>query len=243
MIESEIKPIPKIIHQIWLGPFDPPTTWTSKWQDFCDKYDWTYMFWNDSKIEEFKLTNKKEFDKAVSYQEKADIARYEIVYRYGGLYLDCDMIWLETDIQKYIPFDSANFIGVQEYPSMSLHKIQAPYLSNGFFAATVGNIILKRCIDEIPKRVKLSFSKYETFMKTGPTLLNKNVKEPIVVLPYNYVFPMDFHYKTNIEDPMVFKDKAIIFTYNGKEYGHFKKLEKFETKQWYNKLSNIVRTK
>jgi mannosyltransferase OCH1-like enzyme len=39
---------------------------------------------------EFYLSSKQ-------HQMRADIARYEILNSFGGLYLDCDMLWVSAD--------------------------------------------------------------------------------------------------------------------------------------------------
>lgn len=226
------KSIPKIIHQIWLGPFDPPGKWMNSWENgFCKKYNWKYMLWREKDIDALSLKNKKEYDESVSYQQKADIVRYEVIYRYGGLYIDCDMIWLGHDLEKYIPFNNSNgFIGTQEFPSKSINIIGSPFLSNGFFAASPKHNILLKCIKEVPKRVKLST--IHTFIKTGPGLLNKCIKEIITILPYHYIFPKDFHWRTNVDNPSLFSDVALVFTYNGKEYPHLKKLQALTKSFW-----------
>lgn len=233
MTTPTYNPIPKKIHQIWLGPFDPPLKWMNSWKDFCDKYNWEYKLWREDDIKSLGLINKKEFDKAKSYQEKADIARYEIIYKIGGLYIDCDMIWLQRNLENYIPFNSSHFVGVQEYPTNSIATIGPPYLSNGFFASCVNHKILARCISEIPERFELSTS--HAFIKTGPVLLNKCIKETINIIPYHYIFPKDFHWKTNVEDPMEFSEKALVFTYNGAEYDHIKALRKLERQKRFSR--------
>lgn len=230
--------IPKKVHQIWLGPFDPPKKWMSSWKNFCKEYNWEYYLWDDKKIKNFKLENEQEFDKSDSYQQKADIARYEILYRHGGIYADCDMIWLKKDLSKYIPFSTSDFIGVQEYPSESMQRIGPPYLSNGFFASSVKNDILKRCIDNIPDRIAMNTT--HTYIKTGPTLLNSCVKEVISIIPYYYIFPKDFHWKTHVKDPMSFSKTALVFTYNGAEYDHIKKLKQFEKEKILKKVKKIL---
>lgn len=225
--------IPKKIHQIWLGPFDPPFKWTKTWSKFCEKYGWDYKLWREDDLD---LVNQKQFDDAKSYQEKADIARYEIILKHGGLYIDCDMVWLGKNLEKYLPFHSSSFIGVQEYPSVSKLLIGYPYLSNGFFAAPPNHYILANCVKEIPDRVNIKTS--HVFIKTGPVLLNKNIKnDNITILPYHYVFPLDFHYKTNITNPMIFSKNSIVFTYNGGEYEHLIKLKELERKR-YRRLNN-----
>jgi len=89
--EYSVEPrIPKIIHQIWLGnPF--PEKWLWLRETWLKNHpDWQYILWTEKEIEEFGLTNQKLYDQATNYGEKSDIARYEILYRYGGLYVDTD---------------------------------------------------------------------------------------------------------------------------------------------------------
>ena len=220
----EYSDIPKLIHAIWLGPFTEPVEWLKTWEPFCATYKWKFKLWRDSDIRDLKLINEKEYNESVSYQQKSDIARYEIVYRFGGVYIDCDMIWLGNDLEKFLPLKSGMFIGVNESPSPSLNKtIRSPFIANGFFIAPKHHSILKRCIGKIPERVKMDTK--HTFIKTGPSLLNECVKEPIIVLPDTWIFPMDFHFEHNIKDPTIFSDRAVIFTYNGFEYPHMKKLK------------------
>lgn len=219
--------IPKLIHMIWLGPFPYPSKWIDTWKPFCEQYGWELKLWREKDLEEFGLTNKKEFDESVSYQQKSDIARYEIVYRLGGMYLDCDMVYLGNDISKILPLEFNMFIGVIESPSPSLNKtIGSPYIANGWFIAPPKHAILKRCINLIPQRVKMETK--HTFIKTGPTLINMCVKEPIIIIPTTYIFPKDFHVAHNIANPEMFKNNAIIFTYNGFEYPHMKKLKQLK---------------
>lgn len=215
--------IPRIIHQIWIGPFDPPLKWTNTWKNgFCKKFNWRYKLWTNEDIETLDLKNKAEYNIVKSFQEKADILRYEILHKFGGMYIDCDMVWLGKNLSDYIPFHLSDFIGFQEYPTRYISIIGSPYISNGIFACVANHKILKKCIDDIPERVKNIHK--DPYIVTGPCLLNRSVKEVISIVPYDWVFPLDFHFKTNVDDPMKFSDRSLIFTYNGAEYDHIKKL-------------------
>ena len=90
--------IPKIIHQIWLGSKLPEQyyIWQQTW--IKNHPDWQYILWTDAEIEKLNLVNKRLYNACKSYGAKSDIARYEILYRYGGLYVDCDFECLQ-------PFD------------------------------------------------------------------------------------------------------------------------------------------
>jgi hypothetical protein len=83
--------IPKIIHQIWLGPKQIP----AKHQENSNQWralhpDWEYKLWTEKDIENWDFSSKDLFNRSSSYQEQADLLRYEVLIKYGGLYLDFD---------------------------------------------------------------------------------------------------------------------------------------------------------
>ena len=78
--------IPKIIHQIWVGDKSAPLKWMRTWQE--KNPDWKYVLWNNEKILNFNFINKNHikyyWDRKI-WHGVADVARYEILYNYGGL--------------------------------------------------------------------------------------------------------------------------------------------------------------
>lgn len=88
--------IPKKIHQIWLGPKKIPKVYvkfSETWKNLHPT--WEYKLWTEEDIREWKFATKELFDEASSYQEKSDILRYEILNKYGGLYVDFDYAALQ----------------------------------------------------------------------------------------------------------------------------------------------------
>jgi GT2 family glycosyltransferase len=88
--------IPKIIHQIWIGNKSPPPlpliqTWISK------NPDYEHILWNESEIEKrgFIFECQTKIDLCQELCGKADIMRLEILWKYGGIYLDADSICIE----------------------------------------------------------------------------------------------------------------------------------------------------
>lgn len=83
--------IPLIVHQIWLGPRIPKhlISMIGVWQQL--PAPWQYKLWTEKEIEALELTNYDLYAKADNYAEKSDIVRYEILLRYGGVYVDCDV--------------------------------------------------------------------------------------------------------------------------------------------------------
>lgn len=214
---ASAKGIPKKIHQVWLGTKKVPDE-TETWKKFCAKHNWDYKLWTDSDLPGFGLTNQADFDRPnISYPQKADIFRYEIIYRHGGLYIDCDMVWLGNDLSDYIRFDSNDFIGVASISQTAQTRMEWPWIENGFFASTAGHTILKDVIEALPKKKQVS----NAFFNTGPALLNENIHQPILIIPGPWIFPTKFYIpKFEKEDnPEQYKDVALVLTNSGFSYG------------------------
>lgn len=79
--------IPKIFHFIWIGPHRFP------YKSNIDTYkqlhpDWEFKLWTDDNIP--TLVNQKIYDQIPVYATKADLLRLELLYKYGGVYVDVD---------------------------------------------------------------------------------------------------------------------------------------------------------
>ena len=99
----------KIVHQIWLGNAPMPENYKifrQQWQEVNP--DWEFKLWTEKEIEAEVWDNqgiyddiaippegKRSHEIAVATQ-RSDIIRYEILYRYGGMYLDCDIEPIKT---------------------------------------------------------------------------------------------------------------------------------------------------
>lgn len=89
-----------IIHQIY-GLFNdgkemPPLFQASSkaWSEYCDKNNHIYKLWNKEQVEELinTYTDLKYFYDVKYPVMKCDIARFIIVYQFGGLYVDLDVL-------------------------------------------------------------------------------------------------------------------------------------------------------
>ncbi len=101
--------IPKIIHQLWIGPKTPPTKFMNTWKNKHENEGFEYIRWTE---EEFKkrgfisqLNNK--INDMDEINGKADIIRWEILYEYGGFFVDADALCIEPVtylVDKYQAF-------------------------------------------------------------------------------------------------------------------------------------------
>jgi len=174
--------IPKIIHQIWLGGAMPPrlASFSEEWRRLHPA--WEYRLWTDQDMP--ALRHDAIFRATRSFAQKADILRYEVVARHGGMYVD-------ADFEPIRPFDElvkgVEFVaGIQ-----SGHTV-----CNGLFAARPHHPILTTMIDEIPRR----YVAYSTITaQTGPDLLTDAVEahrqragasSDARLLPHEYLYPL-----------------------------------------------------
>lgn len=89
--------IPKVFHRIFLDE-EVPERFEAYWDGFKALHpDWEFVTWNDSSQLGW-LRCRTVFDKAKTHAGRADVLRYEIMYRHGGVYVD-------TDVECLKPFD------------------------------------------------------------------------------------------------------------------------------------------
>lgn len=83
--------IPKQIHQLWIGDKPAPTKWMQTWKD--KNPGWLYRLWTEKEMLAENWVNQRHIDfyyKRKMWHGVADVARYEILYNYGGAFFDAD---------------------------------------------------------------------------------------------------------------------------------------------------------
>lgn len=196
--------IPKIIHQIWVGgPLpDKYEKFISTWKE--KHPNWQYKLWLDKDIDELRLINRKIYDESTNFAQKADIARYEILYRFGGIYVDLDFECLK-------PFDLLNNI-LDFYAGIEFcHKLR---INNAIIAAAKKHPIILDCIKCLEEnfysvKVNNDLSPKNAYIEhiveqTGPAYLTKIVKKhwgdpayKIVIFPNTFFFPFNSREQKN----------------------------------------------
>lgn len=84
--------IPKIIHYCWIGKSEKPESveyCIESWKKYCP--DYKIIEWNENNYDFIKNEYMKEAYDSKKWGFVPDYARLDIIYNYGGIYLDTDV--------------------------------------------------------------------------------------------------------------------------------------------------------
>ena len=110
--------IPKIIHYCWFGGNEIPENdkkCIESWKKYCP--DYKIIRWDESNYDYKKNSYMREAYEAKKWGFVPDYARLDIIYNYGGIYLDTDVELLKSldeilDCEGFFGFESENLVNL-----------------------------------------------------------------------------------------------------------------------------------
>lgn len=183
--------IPKIAHFIWYQGWDkfPEKYHANVDSIFCKNPNWQIKQWDNNSIrEELKSLGQVYLDKYDNFKilhQKIDYARYVLLYIYGGVSVDTDVVALKG-------FDSTPNIDTSDF--IVSEKPHSKSINNATILSSKNNPILKHVIDNINTKPCLNYqSDFQCIQNTtGPYAFNKLLKDyrdQITVLDKSYFEP------------------------------------------------------
>jgi len=185
--------IPKIIHQIWIGDRPAPMEWTDTWSAMNS--GWEYALWDNETAERImqgsclehlyrQETRRKRGD---SFAAAADYLRLEILYRFGGLYVDADTVCVRP-----IPEEVRSHDFVTCYLS---EKHRPGRLSNGVMGCAPQHPLVLEMIDRLRRKPS---RRGPAFRFSGPVHLTECAKAfDVKVYPSKVFLP---HFLNDIKE-------------------------------------------
>jgi len=181
--------IPKIIHQIWIGSAVPEKfrAFQESWKKFHP--DWEYRLWTLEDTYTFGFKNFDLIRQSRNPGEISDIMRYEILLRYGGVYVDFDFECLRPldELNKMYDF----YIGIQPLDCGHLQ------LGIGLIGSVPGHPILQEAVDTMREGWNLPENLKNPPARTGPVFFTKVFFDSAnqdgfvdIALPVQYLYPM-----------------------------------------------------
>jgi mannosyltransferase OCH1-like enzyme len=164
-----MRTIPKVFHQIWFGP-PMPVLYRRFAEDWARMHpDWQMRLWTETNLP--TLRNQHLFDRAAELcpnhigQLQSDILRLEVLYEYGGVYLD-------TDFEPKKSIDEL-LRGIECFAAWVTPGV---WINNAFMGAVAGHPFIKRLIDGLPASIKANPGKPPRKV-SGPQYLTKMWKQ------------------------------------------------------------------
>ena len=230
--------VPKFVHQIWFGnPLDTKSVRYNLMKgvrETCERQGWGYKIWtnDDLTFENFPLTFEfiqlamkmgKELNQS-RFAQVADLARYEILHRFGGVYLD-SLFEIGPKFLDYIHKNRNYDMIVANEDPCKLKCVGAHgkhYVSNGFFACIPGCIVLKRLLnyDELEA---IDFESVYINQTTGPYYFRKGMlpRDKILAIGTTLIYPFmvnDSEYRPGKPNGCITEDDTILHDCLTKRY-------------------------
>ena len=133
-------------------------TWKDKHPDF------EYIRWNEEEFikRDMKFECQNRIDEMEQWCGKADIIRLELLYKYGGVFLDADSLCIEpiNDLMDN------NFLIYEN------EKVRKGLIANGIMGFTPKHPFIRKCIDFIiNNEVSHAKTNLLPWQITGPVLI------------------------------------------------------------------------
>lgn len=209
------KMIPKIIHQLWIG--DKPMPKACMDTVKLDNPDIEYKLWTEKELSTLKIDKRYEM-KIKCMKEingKADMYRYLILKKYGGLFLDADTISL---------FPLEEFMFSKPCLAWENETIRQGLLACGFMGFPPNHPFIELCIQHILG------NKIESpaWISVGNGLITKVMKDYPNIREFN-VFPSHYFYpQHHTGEKYLGHEKVYMYQLWGSTHNKYEKLDKLQ---------------
>lgn len=210
--------IPNILHQIWIGqqmPNAQKEIMLSNKRLLND--NWVYRLWTNKDLTKQNFPNtwkyiQKSFSEGkkrgkIWYAQISDLMRYEILYHYGGVYMDAGIQLVKQldDIINIANLNKQKIILCNQdkdceplkcgyFHEVNGKSIYKKYISNSFIACVHHSVYMTRAVCS-HKLNKIDFTDSQVDFQTGPSYLRSTFKKSknIFVLPTHYIYPFNWY--------------------------------------------------
>jgi inositol phosphorylceramide mannosyltransferase catalytic subunit len=153
--------IPRVFHQIWVGPDPFPEEFARYQRTWLDHHPgWELRFWTEGNLPE-GLRRPEAYERLRAPAERSDILRLELLWRFGGVYVDTDFECLRS-IEP--------LLGNVEFFAADIDKRR---VNNALIGSIPGHPILDRALSELQPREFHGYDKEAA----GPLFLDRLLED------------------------------------------------------------------
>jgi hypothetical protein len=201
--------LPKIIHCCWLSGYplsDQANHCLDTWKKFLPDYE--IKLWTNKNYDLSKNLFLREMVKRQLWANASDYVRKDVVYQYGGIYLDLDVEMIKDPRSLY---DRGAFVGFERWDD---HGVTRYSINDGpGFGAAKGSPLLQEILDAYSRLEISDLFQDNKSIYMGPDLETKflekkglkldNLEQKIMdftILPWDYLTPMDMKGNLTLTD-------------------------------------------
>ncbi|MCT4636698.1 MAG: hypothetical protein N4A72_03225 [Bacteroidales bacterium] len=205
---SKPQQIPRIIHQVWIGPNKPPWQWIDTFRKkFIERHpNWKYVLWREEDIDKLNLVNRTLYDRETALSGKVNILRYELLYQFGGIYIDADSEWINNKPLDDL-LEQTNLTGIfagREDDNM---------IANGVIGCSQYNPLMLYTIKLLSDTFTENriINKHPTWISSGPRFFSETLMDKgITIFPTYYFYPVSWCTDVRGTDTSIFPDSYMM---------------------------------
>ena len=216
--------IPKIIHYCWFGRKEKPKLiidCINSWKEHCP--DYKIIEWNEVNSLPFKNKFYKDTLRKKKYAFTSDYIRMKVLYEFGGVYLDTDMLLLK-------PIDSLlknKFFTGEEVKGRIAYGIFGAIKSHRFFEKTL----------KYYENTEFNEFSLPIITQIFDTFINKsNLLENEVIYKPNYFYSLTYENKHEDYHKFIVEDSYAVHLWNHS----WKENEKIGIKFYVSSIVKVV---
>lgn len=175
--------IPRIIHQMWIGPPMPPLykQYVASWRHHHS--GWEHWWWTgppDGMANQGLWDRAHEISPAAPEQFRSDVARYEILAQHGGVWVDADFL-CQKPIDEFLDCDG---FAVQH---------DRRWVANGLIGVMPGHPAMVEAVVRMPGNVEAKAGQSNTRL-TGPQFFTPIAnRHSMTILPERLFLPYSWN--------------------------------------------------
>lgn len=206
--------IPRVFHRIWLGAPMPArfVEFGERWKELHP--EWTFRLWDESNVP--PLANQDLWDAAAELvtpghdlQFRSDVLRYELLERFGGVYIDADLEPLRA-IDPLLADAGECFVAWEQ---------QGKWANNAIMGAAPGHPFVRSLVEGLPTNVELQEARRPNIL-SGPRFLTTQLvtsvrpEWPVVVFPQQYFYPVAYDQLGRLRGDETFPESYAVHWWN-----------------------------